>query len=1104
MAKRGHGTRLAKSILAGLLILLMGALTTSVGFAHAALIRSEPVDNSVSSDPPEEIRLWFNESISAEFSTARLLDINGQEIQLESLQTDPEDPYVLILNPPELPAGVFSVNWRVLSEADGHFTRGLMVFGVGEGVDTSTASKGAVASEIPWFEVLLRWVNFSTLAVLFGLLGISVLVLPRADMHPLETELVQARQRALVSARWLALAIFLIGFAWLFYQYTVLSGTLPEGVSPPRVIWQILVRTRWGGLWIARQVLVILLIGLIPRGKPSNGRMAVPLAISGLLLVVQALSGHAAAITPNTWVVVAADSLHLLSAAMWVGGLLGLAIAILPLARKSPASFTQLIQTSWGAFGAWAAVSVGLVIATGIYNTAKQTASPDALLATLYGQSLIFKVAFMLLAGFVGLLNSLSLHEGLADRVGRLLGRPPGWRPFKVRSLPRLIVVEAGLGLVVFLSVGFLTSTPPARGPEFAPSVNADLDSLSQSVDDLLVTFSAKPNQPGPNVFTIRATSRRRPPPAEILRVIVRFTFEGQDMGTVSADAEFQEEGVYRLGGNYLSLAGPWQVDVVVRRSGIEDSVARFDWHVSPGGPPRAVLISDQPWETPLTIFSALFFVAVLLVAIVGRWRAGRAAPVAMIWLALSLSLALPRISARAAPAGLSNPNEQAERRSQSENMLTVLVMLKDQAQLQTIDQEQGLDRQRLVIERLQAHARRTQSELIELLGDRWQQGSVAAVYPFWIFNGLAVTATPSVILELAQRDEVRNIVAERQFAAPTLETVAEDPLPNLEIIGATDLWALGISGQGVVVASMDTGVDANHPDLSTRWRGGENSWFDPYNQHPDFPVDRHGHGTAVMGVMVGGDLSGKDIGVAPGAKWVAVKIFNDQGAASNIAIHRGYQWLLDPDHNPNTADAPQIVNNSWVFLDPGCDLEFELDLQALRAAGIMPVFSAGNFGPEPSTSRSPANNPGAIAVGAVDQADEIVPSSSRGPSACTGVQDYYPQLVAPGKDIFSSTLAGAYSVTSGTSMAAPHVSGGVALLLSAFPGVSLAQQEESLRVSALDLGAAGADNDYGAGRLDLFQAYSWLLENYEPPIPPTPVPVFYGMERLYFPSIPN
>jgi bacillopeptidase F len=290
-----------------------------------------------------------------------------------------------------------------------------------------------------------------------------------------------------------------------------------------------------------------------------------------------------------------------------------------------------------------------------------------------------------------------------------------------------------------------------------------------------------------------------------------------------------------------------------------------------------------------------------------------------------------------------------------------------------------------------------------------------------------------------------------------------------------------------MVVAGMDTGVDVNHPDLASRWRGGNNSWFDPNGEYAT-PHDNSGHGTQVMGLAVGGDAGGTAIGVAPGAQWIAVKIFDSSGTASLSGIHQGFQWLLDPDGNPATDDAPHVVNNSWGFpqLLDQCYLEFETDIQVLKAAGIAVAFSAGNKGPAGSSSESPANNPGGFAVGAVDSALGIASTSGRGPSACSGT--LYPEVVAPGVDVRTADLTAgglfpdSYVSVSGTSAAAPHVAGALALLRGAYPGASVAELEQALQDSAMDIGQVGADNDSGFGLVDVVAA-SALLSN--PPPPP-------------------
>lgn len=418
---------------------------------------------------------------------------------------------------------------------------------------------------------------------------------------------------------------------------------------------------------------------------------------------------------------------------------------------------------------------------------------------------------------------------------------------------------------------------------------------------------------------------------------------------------------------------------------------------------------------------------------------------------------------------------------------ITVIVKLVDQYQPDNIALQNQPDRQRIVIEAMQAFARNSQNGITAQLAAQQANGNVSNVIPFWVFNGFSITATAEAVQALAARPDVASITPDAIDVIPVGNTSLSITAENIAAISAPALWNLGDYGQGVVVANMDTGVDLYHPDLTSRWRGGNDSWYDPYGQHPSTPIDLNGHGTWSMGVVVAGDASGTSLGVAPQAQWIAVKIFNDNNTATATAIHLGFQWLLDPDGNPATTDAPQVVNNSWAYGGPGCNLEFQNDLRALRLAGILPVFSAGNYGPNASTSVSPANYSEAFSVGAVDNAGVLQSYSGRGPSACGESSTIYPEVVAPGANITTTDKYGLYTQQSGTSLSAPHISGVLALLISAFPGLSPESQAAALINTTSDLGPAGPDNDFGYGMINALSAYNWLAAGNR--ATPTPVP---------------
>lgn len=397
--------------------------------------------------------------------------------------------------------------------------------------------------------------------------------------------------------------------------------------------------------------------------------------------------------------------------------------------------------------------------------------------------------------------------------------------------------------------------------------------------------------------------------------------------------------------------------------------------------------------------------------------------------------------------------------------MLSVSVVLHARADLSFARGLERKQRPAAVVTALQATAEASQQPLRTLLGRLEDHGEVDEFETFWVVNGATVTASADAIAAIAQLPSVESIDLQPELAALGSYSPSSTE-PNLEVVGAPDLWAQGITGEGVVVATLDSGVFL-HTDVAESYRGGANSWFDPYGEH-EAPFDSDGHGTATMSVIVGRDGGGSAIGMAPDAQWITAKIFDDSGNATSSAIHEAFQWLLDPDGDPATPDTPDVVSNSWAVGSAGCDTTFQQDLAALRAAGILPVFAAGNAGPNSSSSRSPGNLPEAFSVGAVNNNDTIYSSSSRGPSSCSG-DTLFPDMVAPGVSIkVADYVDGFYWYATGTSIAAPHVAGALALLLEQRPNLTAGQQETLLIAGAVDLGTPGPDTTFGSGRLDV------------------------------------
>ncbi len=407
----------------------------------------------------------------------------------------------------------------------------------------------------------------------------------------------------------------------------------------------------------------------------------------------------------------------------------------------------------------------------------------------------------------------------------------------------------------------------------------------------------------------------------------------------------------------------------------------------------------------------------------------------------------------------------------------------------------------KLLIEELRHLAEDNQSAIIEQIESGIQSGRVQSYEPYWIANALKVVATPSYILELSLREDVSHIITELplQSLYNPNQTLSEASAsagasPGLSAIGAREMWAMGYTGQGRLVASFDTGVDGTHPALSGSWRGLTHSvtesWFDPIKGSPTpawdpTMLDAGKHGTHTMGVMVGrNDATGDTTGVAFGAQWISARVVDIPGAN----YLQAFQWVADPDGNPNTIeDVPDVLNNSWGFRqdDLNCSDVFWNVIDNVEALGTVVIFACGNEGPNDGTIRNPANRATTLintfSVGATDTLGEFVWStSSRGPSDCDGVS-IKPEVVAPGNLVRTTTpnTGGSfYTKVSGTSFAAPHVAGAVALLRQYNPNATVDEIKWALYNSAIDLGATGEDNNSGKGIINIPAAMALLPPN--------------------------
>jgi serine protease AprX len=443
---------------------------------------------------------------------------------------------------------------------------------------------------------------------------------------------------------------------------------------------------------------------------------------------------------------------------------------------------------------------------------------------------------------------------------------------------------------------------------------------------------------------------------------------------------------------------------------------------------------------------------------------------------------------------------------SQSKDQIRAIITMADRVDLESL--KAGLsagkaDRQQwheAVVRALQNKATESQADILAKLAALEKQGVVSSYENMWLGNIIIVTATKSALDEIVQRTDVDQIAPDYEIEsikdiisedAPAMKSGVEN---GLKAIRADKVWAMGYTGAGRLVSSLDTGVNGEHEAFARHWRGLDQryegnpgwAWYDPVTA-TTFPFDEIRHGTHTMGTMCGlGERFADTIGVAFGADWISAGVIDRvNGNRTVVDALTAFQWVADPDGDPETVwDVPDVCGNSWGLSDnhgyAPCDATLWDVIDAAEAAGVVVLFSAGNEGESgPESVKRPADrattNLNCFSIGAVDSREDDYPIarfSSRGPSHCTpdGSAAIKPELCAPGVFV-RSAFKNDYIEMDGTSMAVPHVAGVVALMREANPDLSSDEIKQILLDTARDLGEEGEDNVYGKGMIDAYEA---------------------------------
>jgi putative copper export protein/methionine-rich copper-binding protein CopC/mono/diheme cytochrome c family protein len=623
---------------AALLPLLIAAivctalLSPTSAEAHALLVRSDPKQNDQLRAPPSNVTAFFSEALDTHLSSLQVVDSSGDRVDDGNTTFGPEPERMQIGMKGTLGPGYYTVIWETLSAVDGHLFKGFYPFTMlnADGSQpagqpfTGVSSGGTTAAPDT---VAVRWARLLGIAALVGTLAFFSLVV-RPSLNELDEPWRTrwrdtARRRTFRFALIAAGALVIVAIGELYLQLDQVGGLDKLGD---------VLSNDWGQRFIQRQVVLVgILLALLVasylwrRGRDSLADAAVAVALIGgaAYILLIAMVSHGDALPGSFWAV-AADFLHILAASVWVGMLFQLAWFLVWLRQDIPPDDKIALQASHlQRFGVIAATSVTVLLVTGVANAVAEIGDWSALLDTAYGRALLVKLGVLAVLLLVAAVNAFYLRPRIVEEADE--GRPADDLRRRMSSIVR---VELALGLVVLFVAAVLVLYPTSRQVRDAEAFEKQSTSAVVGFEeqqptgsgdtDIAVDLTVSPDTAGQNSFRAfifplgdKAISTTPGQPGEILKVQLKFQFHGENSGQATVDMDPVEGNAlaFKAAGPYLSKAGQWDVDAVVRRRSIDDAQVTFSVPVTTGG------LGGQ-FEYPFTVGSWLTVAAATLLVL--------------------------------------------------------------------------------------------------------------------------------------------------------------------------------------------------------------------------------------------------------------------------------------------------------------------------------------------------------------------------------------------------------------------------------------------------------------------------------------------------------
>ena len=604
--------------------LWLGLVSSAGGVqAHALLVRSLPAAGEELTTAPATIEMWFSEPLESQFSTAHLLDAQGDIVGRGPAVVDPTDPMHLTLTVNDLPSGIYTVVWRTLSRADGHEWIGSFPLTIlntdgsrpsGAAATVAGTVEGAARNELPTpLKTVSRLLVLLGAMFLTGLLAFQQLALAAqtgpASGVSTNASFIAAVEHSVRIGLIVGIGVLFIG-GWLqvVAQVMTLGGSGAGGAS-----MDLFFRTRLGSLILVRQMLTVLLLLLaiattlhLYQRRTLVQRGALLLSL-GVLLTFPLVS-HAAAVPGSVWAILV-DFVHLVAAAIWFGGLLALLWLLWQLRKQSTGTEQALLRQVIHAFSLLASIAVFVLLCTGVFSTLVQLRTWRSLWDSTYGWLLLTKL------GFVGLAMLIALRNHQLARNPSNMPAAPGWVGTHYGRFLRQVGGESLVGLGLMGVVAMLVQTPVPAVP-LAASADAP-PGLFQTVltaDDLSIHLQITPNQVGVNRYAIHLSHVDGSPIGEVQLARLRFVHQTAELGQATLDLADLGGGLFAAEGAYQNLAGLWDVSLYVRRRGLDDLLAQTTVDVT--APSSQVATAPNVWQNPITTLPGVVVGAGVLLAL--------------------------------------------------------------------------------------------------------------------------------------------------------------------------------------------------------------------------------------------------------------------------------------------------------------------------------------------------------------------------------------------------------------------------------------------------------------------------------------------------------